>query len=191
MSSLIAALLVLASASAAQAQPYALVPGGAFAIEGSTILGGFTCRSQAAGGGGELQDERVASAHVVVPVRSFACDTDAMSRDLADALDAERHPAVRFTFASGHALAGDALPGAWMPVRVVGTLELAGQARRVEIDARARRDGSRVLLSGHHPLRMTDFGIRPPSGPLGIVRARDRITVRFELAAEPSGLGHR
>jgi hypothetical protein len=30
---------------------------------------------------------------------------------------------------------------------------------------------------------MTDFGIDPPSGLLGAVRAHDRITVRFELAA--------
>jgi polyisoprenoid-binding protein YceI len=181
-----AALLLLLAASAAAAQPYALVPGGAFAIEGSTVLGGFACHSGAAEGGGEVQSGELAWAHLTVAVGSFECDTRGMTRDLARALDAERHPAVRFTFESGHALSSSA-SDAWTPVRVTGTLELAGAAQSVRIAAHARRDGQQVLVRGHHELRMTDFGIRPPSGPLGIVRAHDRITVRFALAARPTG----
>jgi hypothetical protein len=67
---------------------------------------------------------------------------------------------------------------------VRGRLSLAGAERDVSIDAQGRRAGhGAVSLRGEHRMRMTDFGVDPPTGLLGAVRAHDPVVVRFELHA--------
>lgn len=38
-----------------------------------------------------------------------------------------------------------------------------------------------VRATGTVPFRMTDFGIKPPTAFFGLLKARDDVTVRFDL----------
>jgi hypothetical protein len=61
---------------------------------------------------------------------------------------------------------------------------MAGSKRRITFFATGRQDGSGKLTgTGSVDLKMTDFGIDPPSALLGLVRAHDDIRVRFNLVA--------
>jgi hypothetical protein len=42
---------------------------------------------------------------------------------------------------------------------------------------------AQTQLTGKQRLLMSDFGIDPPTALLGLIRARDRILVRFDLVA--------
>ncbi len=175
---------------------YALQPGSVFWIDGTTSVGGFTCMAdQAAGVGvldGSLQETGIQAARtnfdavVAVPVRVFDCGLRQMNRDLYEALRGAEHPAIRFTLTSASITDTSANDG-WATVDAWGTLSLAGAERplRLQAEGRTLPDG-RLRLRGSHALRMTDFGVAPPAGPLGLVRARDHITVRFDLIAAPS-----
>lgn len=182
---LVAALL--AGPQPSLGQTYTVGAGSQFWIDGTSTLGAFACEADEVGGYGRLRERRSAAldAEVVIPVRSLDCGVPQMNSDLYEALQGQRHPAIRFVL--GAAKAAD--PGAegWTPFRVSGTLRLAGTARRVTLDAEGRTlvDG-RVRIRGRHPLRMTDFGIEPPTGLLGLVRAHDAIAVRFDLLAAPA-----
>ena len=44
----------------------------------------------------------------------------------------------------------------------------------------------RFRIRAEMPVRMTDFGITPPTALFGIVKARNELTVRFERSA-PGG----
>ena len=191
---LLASLLALAGfpsaapyalAQGAESAPryYAPGPGSRFWIDGRTPLAPFTCTAAEVGGYGRLRGEAV-SAEVVVPVRAFDCGLSRMNQDFYGALQGAAHPAVRLALGDVQRL-GAAREG-WAPLRVTGTLRLAGVTRPVTLEAQGRvTPEGHVLLRGRHALRMTDFGITPPTGPLGLVRADDRITVRFELVAVP------
>ncbi|MDX1545740.1 MAG: YceI family protein, partial [Rhodothermales bacterium] len=94
----------------------------------------------------------------------------------------EAHPEIRFRL-TGIVLEAPA-DGADYRLRVSGRLALAGAERSVSLPVQAHRraDGT-YRASGHLPLVMSDFGIDPPTAVLGLVRAHDRITVRFDLVA--------
>lgn len=166
--------------------------GSRFWIDGTTSVNRFTCgASQVVGfgtvesdtveaGGGEAEVDAV----VVVAVRGFDCGIRQMNSDFYEALKGREHPAVRFALHRAEVVAPPGGDG-WAGLRAWGTLALAGAERPIIVRAEGRRfAGGRVELRGTHALRMTDFNIDPPRGPLGLVRAHDQITVRFDLVAQ-------
>jgi len=124
------------------------------------------------------------TAEVTIPVRALDCGSGPMNRDLYAALDADAHSSIRFDLDAAQALEAEARPGAWVRVRASGTLRIAGASRRITLDAQGRRlPNGRVALRGRQALRMSDFGVAPPSHALGLVRAHDAIVARFDLVA--------
>ena len=187
--------LILGGPVAAQAsydgQSYTVREASQFWIDGTSTVNAFTCAASDVVGFGTVDEgtTRRADFHaeVVVPVRSFDCGVRQMNRDLYDALKGKAHPAVRFTLQYAEVLPGRA-SSEWTPLKVWGTLTLAGKQRPVTVTAQGQRlDNGRVRIQGRHALRMTDFDIEPPTGLLGLVRAHDDIVVRFDLVASATG----
>ena len=171
-------------------QHYVVAEGSVFRIDGSSTMGRYSCIAGSIAGAANVpagNAERT-TAEVTVGVGSFDCGVSRMNRDFRNALRSREHPTIRFTLDAADVLSPEGRPGAWVPVRVRGRLRLAGAERAVDIRAEGRRMGEgRVRVRGEHPMRMTDFGVDPPSGLLGAVRAHDRVVVRFELVAEERG----
>jgi polyisoprenoid-binding protein YceI len=173
-------------------EQYTVKPASQFWIDGTSTVNAFTCAADQVAGHAVVEAPSNAStteldAEVVIPVRSFDCGVRQMNRDMYEALKGQAFPAVRFALDRAEIL--PAPPYAeWTPVRVWGTLTLAGEQRPVTVTAQGKRlqDGL-VRIQGRHALRMTDFNIDPPSGLLGLVRAHDDIVVRFDLVAAATG----
>lgn len=181
-------------AGASQAQSYAVQPEeSAFWIDGQATTGPFTCQAPQVEGRGTLRAAgagRSAEALVLIPVRGFECGNRRMNADLYDALDAKDHPFIRFELAEAEALRLRADSAGRNSLRVTGYLMLAGTRKPVEVHVRWWRSAEgQVRAYGEKALRMSDFGIEPPTALLGLIKARDRITVRFELAAARTSVG--
>lgn len=179
------ALLVLSGAGPSGV-PYRVQPGSQFHIEGTSTLGSYRCEAtQVAGQGHARPTEPVrVTATVTVPVLAFDCGRDAMNRDFYRALKAEAHATIRITITDA-ALLDHPDATDWVPVRAQGTLRLAGAERAVTIQAEGRRSSAtEVHIRGSYALQMSDYGIDPPSGLLGLVRAHDRVVASFDLVAK-------
>jgi hypothetical protein len=113
-----------------------------------------------------------------------------MEADMRRALKAESHPSVEFTFRGMRGGIQHDLDSGLYHAVIAGDLSLAGQTRSIDVQVSARRMSPasfrvRALL----PLRMTDFGVTPPTALFGAVRARDALRVSFDLTLEivPNG----
>jgi hypothetical protein len=175
----------------AQAQ-YTVRPSSQFWIDGTSTVNAFTCAASQVAGHGVVEtapdgQPTELDAEVVIPVRAFDCGVRQMNRDMYEALKGKAHPAVRFALDRAEVLPAPPY-SEWTPVRVWGTITLAGERRPVTVTAQGRRlDDGLVRIQGQHALRMTDFDIEPPTGLLGLVRAHDDIVVRFDLVAAATG----
>ena len=71
-------------------------------------------------------------------------------------------------------------------------LTVAGQAQTVTMDVSGQRlaDGS-VTAAATIPLKMTDYGITPPTALLGTIKAGDVVKVTFALTVVPAKIGGR
>ena len=184
-----ALLLAVVAAAGAFAQPpqrYSVADGSRFWVEGTSTLGRFVCRAGTVGGDGRL-DSRTpvrGMAEVTAEVASFDCGQAQMNRDFVRALQAAEHPAIRVVVTQAE-VAEAAGEGA-SRVRATGRLRVAGVERPVAFTAVATPLGrGRMRIAGSYALRMTDFGITPPRGLGGLVRAHDRLTARFDVTLEP------
>jgi polyisoprenoid-binding protein YceI len=187
-------LLLAASAwtGAAHAQP-TVQPGAELVIDGKSTVRDFTCRatklsSELAPGaeGTRLALEQLAGAigevRLEVPVKGLDCANDTMNEHMLEALKAGQHSTIllRVTrYEVGAVAEGVA------PLKLVGELTLAGITRPVTLVASARpaADGG-LRVEGRYLLKMTDWGVKPPSLMLGTMKVREAVLIRFGVTVK-------
>lgn len=141
----------------------------------------------------QAKDEmrRWADKHVQADVRlavmGLDCGNRAMERDLEEALEAQRHPTVSYTFIhlAEVSLSHDR-DTRELILHTQGILELAGVGREIVMDVLVSRgaDGCVVARSTTR-VNMTDFGVDPPVALFGLIRARDPVDIVFTLHVGP------
>ena len=98
---------------------------------------------------------------------------------LADMLHADRNPELVFSSTRIAAAA----PGRF---EVQGTLTMRGTAKPVTVQVTLKPDFS---IEGSATLRMSDWGMKPPSAALGTIGTRDEMNVTFLLKPGPNRPG--
>lgn len=123
--------------------------------------------------------------HLRVPVTSFRCGNRIMEGDMRRALKAGDHPRVEFVFRALRGGVQHDLDTGLYHATIAGDLSLAGQTRTIDVAVSAQRiSRTSFRMRAVLPLRMTDFGVTPPTALLGAIRARDGLTVTFDLMLE-------
>lgn len=186
------AMMVLGAAAAAQETArVSVAPGSKLWIDGTSNLHGWTCKAESLDAAIEV--DRAAVQHfaasapksvkrveVKVPVKSLKCGHGAMDNNLYKALNADASPDVSYILASFDAVPGEANDS--FTVKTVGTLTVAGKENKLEMDVVATRlpDGT-LKAVGTVPIKMTDYGIKPPTALFGRLKTGDDVKVNFEL----------
>ena len=184
----IAAPATLAGAAAPGAE--ALAPAaGPVTVTGTSTLHDWSVQATGLHGSLDLpagflsgETTAVPAARFTLPVRALRSEHEKMNTIMWDALGAAKHSELTFALESAR-VQGTA--GATTKVEVKGALTVAGVARPVTLVLDVRRDGSRVLASGELPLKMTDFGIKPPTAMMGTMRTGDAVRVKIETTLAP------
>ena len=120
----------------------------------------------------------VQSAELVVPAASLDCRNGTMNEHMLKALKAKDNPTITFRIGSYDvAKAGDGIDGT-----AVGELTLGGVKKEITVTAHAKQEPGGVLrLTGSHEIRMTEFGLKPPSLMMGTMKVNEKVKVSFDL----------
>jgi polyisoprenoid-binding protein YceI len=187
-----AALIAFAASSAAAQETtrVSVAPESKLWIEGTSNLHGWSCKAEKLEAAIEM-DKAAATAlnvaapkavkrvDVKVPVRSLKCNHNGMDGNVYKALKADESPEISYILASLEAVPGDASS---YTLKTVGTLKVAGKENRIQMDVSAHRlpDGT-LKATGMVPIKMTDYGIQPPTAIFGRLKTGDEVKVNFEL----------
>jgi polyisoprenoid-binding protein YceI len=160
-------------------------------IEGTSNLHGWSCKATTLDAAIDLDAAlaaQVASAppkalkrvQVKVPVKSLKCGHDAMDNNLYKALKADDTSDISYILATFEAVPGEEKDT--FTLHTVGTLSVAGAENKIEMDVVASRmpDGS-VTAKGFVPIKMTDYGIKPPTAIFGRLKTGNEVKINFEL----------
>jgi polyisoprenoid-binding protein YceI len=90
---------------------------------------------------------------------------------LTEMLHAERYPELEFTSTR-------VAPAGVGHFEVQGTLGMAGISKPVSVQVTL---GADLSIQGSAKLKMTDWGMKPPSAALGAIGTRDEMSVAFVL----------
>jgi polyisoprenoid-binding protein YceI len=70
-------------------------------------------------------------------------------------------------------------------VEMTGLLTIAGEQKPLQLRARGQATDGSIRVQGSTRLRMTEFGVKPPTLMLGTMRVHDAVTVKFDVALNP------
>lgn len=179
--------LLLAAALAAAAERAHFNPpanASSVTISGVSTIHEWTMQGSTINGSIDVEQPGVANALVSVriPVANITSEHDRMNRIMLDAMKAKTYPEIRYELTEASGMTGTAES---FVVKTRGKLTVAGVTRDVQMDVTASKSGERrYILSGTAPLKMTDFGIKPPTAMMGAIKSADDIKVSFHWVVD-------
>lgn len=123
-----------------------------------------------------------AKAVVTIPVVSLKSEHGKMDKLMAEALKAKAYPEIRFEMTSATPRNAN---GSAFVLETKGKLTIAGVTRDVAFDVQGSRnpDGKYTLV-GQTPIRMSQYGIKPPTAMMGTIKTGDDVKVTFRWVVE-------
>jgi len=188
----IAALVMLFPALAASPRrdtPLDLQPASRLWVAGTSTVRGFQCQAGAfeakieSSGADAVAavlagEKAVSTVEVTVPAEKLDCRNGTMNEHMRKALKAKEFPTVVFRAASYDlARTSDSVA-----VTLNGSLTLGGVEKPITVQAVAKAGANGTLVvSGTREVRMTEYGLKPPSLMLGTMKVDEKLTVGFEV----------
>jgi polyisoprenoid-binding protein YceI len=185
------------SASAQEPTPlrFAVQPGSRLWFDGKSTARGWSCdatRMEAAVGAALAapatpiaeMSGKVRAASLTVPVAGLDCRNGTMNEHMRKALKADKHTEIRYRITSWNVTPAGADQGA---VKMAGTLGMAGREEPLSVDATATREANGSWrVKGSRELRMTAWGVKPPTLFMGTMKVADPVVVHFDLVLGPA-----
>ena len=124
-----------------------------------------------------LEGSTLATLSFRAPVTTLTSGEKGLDKNMHKALKSWANPSIQFQATSKVLL--EPRSGSYH-ASVPGRLTVAGVSKDVVIEADFTAAKDSVLVTGHHNLLMSDYGIRPPT-MMGVIKTRDAVTVGFNL----------
>ena len=174
----IAIITLALAAFAASAERFAPATGSLVRVEGTSTLHQWTMEGTAING---TIDSTAPAAVVTIPVTSLKSEHTKMDKLMAEALKADKFPQIKYELIDAEVPANVAT----FNVKAKGKLTIAGVTRDVVLDVQgARGADGRYVLTGTAPVKMTAFGIKPPTAMMGTIKTGDDVKVTFRWVVE-------
>lgn len=174
----LAATLLLATALFAN-ERFTTATGSFVRIDGTSTMHNWTMQGATINGQLNLTDatKKTGSVVITIPVTSIKSEHDKMDRLMAEALKAKANPEIRYELTNSAVTGGN---DSSFAVKTTGKLTIAGVTRNVAMNVSGTRtaDG-KMVMTGEAPIKMTDFGIKPPTAMLNTIRTGDDVKVTF------------
>lgn len=173
--------------------PFVITQDSRLWLEGSANVVDFECHatSMVARGGLEGLDtlSAVPAPHgdlileVRVPVGDLNCGRNGINRDMRNTLNASRFPYIVYTYSQNELLGLTTENDMFVfDINTWGSLQISGKDRSEEIRIKGEFLGPwRFRIRGSHEVRMSDFGLTPPSPMMGLIKVDDTLVVHFDV----------
>ena len=111
---------------------------------------------------------------MAIPAAQLTSPKEGLDKNMHKALKVQEHPDITFRLA---ALEPGANAGT---LKARGSLRITGVERDVVLDLTTERHEGTLRVKGKLDLLMTDYGIKPPTAMLGMLKTDPKVTVTFE-----------
>jgi len=117
--------------------------------------------------------------YVLVKAANLHTGSGGRDRDMQRALSVDRFPDIRFTVQRVAASFPSATDRADVLLTITGLMQIHGIERPVTFPARLRLRDDKIWVRGEAELKMSDYGVKPPSHFL--LSVKDRVVASFDL----------
>lgn len=135
---------------------------------------------------------RFTGAVLVLKTRALDCGHKGMNKDMYQTLEADQHPTIDIRLEAVRYQPGYSpeFCSEWVTMLASADLTVAGHTNRVHLEIQGRQVGDdQYRFKSQLPIRMTDFGIEPPTALLGLVKVDNEITIHLDLTLSANEAG--
>ena len=195
---------IIASASLAQGEPitYSAKTGSLLEISGTSSVHDWEVKTRLIGGkmiwdtSFPLDPSRAKlpkltvppKVSVIIPVRNIESGKQRMNEVMHGAMNAQKHKYARYSLKETKVADKERKSGDPILFDTKGTLNLNGKTAAVSMQVSiAKGEGDKLKVSGKAKLKMSQFGVSPPSPKiaLGLIKTGDEVTVEFDWFVAP------
>lgn len=128
-----------------------------------------------------------AQCSILIPVRSLKSGKQTMDNVYCDAMNEPQNPRIYYTLKE--LKVAEAPKEAADPIKLssVGELAVSGTTNQITMDVTLeRQSATKLKLAGAIPLKMTDYGVKPPQPAIagGLIKTGDEVQLTFEWIVE-------
>ena len=116
---------------------------------------------------------------VIIPVRQLKSGKKRMDEVMHAAMNEKKHKLIDFTLSG---LNVNSVKDGVANCASNGTIKINGKTKPLTMDISIASKGDQLVVTGSAILKMTDFGIKPPSPklPTGNIVTKDEVKISFE-----------
>ena len=170
-----------------------LEPGSEITIQGTSTLHDFHCKTDKIMAYVDVDPsytkdltkvaKPLVSVKVNIVAKTLTCGGGTIDNNMYKTLKTDQFQMIKYTM-SGYDLL-DATSSSFS-ANTKGTLQIAGQDKAVDIKINAARLAEgKATAEGEETIKLTDFGIDPPSFMFGRLKVGNELKVKFNLKAGP------
>jgi polyisoprenoid-binding protein YceI len=168
---------------------------GTASVAGTSSLHNWTVASATingtaifAGRFGAATSPDIRSIQLVIPVNTLkSTEGSGMDNTMYDALKTKQNPNITYALDSATLISGPSKDDPKYHYKAAGRLTIAGWLRNVNLTLDLEpTDGGTLIISTQTPMKMTDYGMKPPTAMLGMIKSGDDVTVKvtWQLAVK-------
>lgn len=150
-------------------------------VDGTSNVKSFTCtatRMQAEVNATPNAEPATAvkTATLVIPIEGLDCRNATMNEHMKSALKATNNPQIKWIMTS-YRVEGTS-------VVMQGALTIAGKEKPIELQGIGTAENGVLRVKGSKQFKMTEFGVKPPSMMLGMMKVNDLVKVGFDIVLD-------
>jgi len=122
----------------------------------------------------------ILSGSVSLSINAFDCHNSGMTNQLRKTLNEKQFPVLRIRFLSLNKM--PVLTTKAEPITGLVEIKIAGVSKRFEVNYQiTQTDQKSIRLLGSRDVNFSDFNLVPPSKLGGMIKAKDQLSVDFQL----------
>ncbi len=107
-----------------------------------------------------------------------------MDKKTHGAFDPDHHPEIKFVTENNAQVVNDTLS------TIKGELFISGVKKEINLNfSKVSKNEDQFIVKGNIPLKMSDFGIDPPTAMMGTLKTGDDIVIHYEVLFRNAQLG--
>jgi polyisoprenoid-binding protein YceI len=165
--------------------PLTIQPSSAIVLKGTSTLHNFECKSTAIQGTIAMDStmRSFSSIEVTIPVKTILSGNTSMDDNMYEALKEKENPDIKFALMHSDSTKKHNVILPDSTFQLHGTLSIAGKEQPVDLQVKIIKDENGIVtVRGDKKLLMTDYGVKPPTFMLGVLRTGNEVSVEFEVA---------
>lgn len=150
-----------------------------FTIAGTSTMHDWTMASAQAVCEAQLETDatgklvKINSVTLTLKAESLKSGKSAMDKNAYKSLKTDKYKDIRFQLTSA-SVQGES-------ITAKGTLTIAGSSKPAEITLTGKSSGNGIRFQGSKDLKMSEFGVEPPSFMFGSVKTGNDIKITFDI----------